>query len=172
MLPVAEQSAPDWSFVSHDTHAAATLQSNAPSDCMGNSLEAGTSAARNHVCLGGLLERGRSAAGECSLPCCLPGRAALMRYDRSMVYPGLKVGSLTWLVPRHCARFSVVEMSARNSCAPVFCSAEPTPVRHRAASSCPKSAARPQPIMPAPGSTACLQLPGRRRTHDGNDVSA
>ena len=61
----------------------------------------------------------------------------------------------TWLVPRHCARFSGVEMSARKSCAPVFCSADPTPVRHRAASSCPKLLDSPHPIMPA-GRFYCL----------------
>ena len=55
----------------------------------------------------------------------------------------------TWLVPKVLARLLEREMSARYSCDPDICSAEPTPVTQRQAKSCVKFRDIPQPIMPA-----------------------
>ncbi len=55
----------------------------------------------------------------------------------------------TWLVPRVLARLLEREISARYSCDPDICSAEPTPVTQRQASSCVKFRDMPQPIIPA-----------------------
>mmetsp|Transcript_1696 Transcript_1696/g.4915 ORF Transcript_1696/g.4915 Transcript_1696/m.4915 type:complete len:208 (-) Transcript_1696:440-1063(-) len=58
------------------------------------------------------------------------------------------IRAAAWLVPRHWARLSGVLMSARNSWAPVFWRALPTPVTHRAARSCGKLVDMPHPTIP------------------------
>ena len=54
-----------------------------------------------------------------------------------------------WLVPMVRARLLEALMSARYSCAPDICSAEPRPVTQRHASSCAKLRDAPHPTMPA-----------------------
>lgn len=53
-----------------------------------------------------------------------------------------------WFRPSERARLPGFEMSAKNSCAPVICSADPMPVTQRQSSSCLKLVDIPQPSMP------------------------
>ena len=62
-------------------------------------------------------------------------------------------------MPRVRARLLLAEMSVRKSCAPAICSALPSPVTQRQASSCPKLPASPHPIMPDGAAAMQLSMP-------------